>query len=219
MRDSHFFWIFFFLILTLPFSSMAGTAYVTDSLQISVRRGPTTEHRILRFIHSGHPVKILEENDGWSRIVTIERGDTAPVTGWVLARYLTRNLPLEVQNHQLAEDNERLRQQFDQTDKAWKESEEKIKILSDKLSVTRSELEQTRQDLDRLTEESSGYLTLRQKSSNLEKERDALLEENILLRAQSRNHTLLIGGVLVFSGMLTGFLWGRRQKRYSGRLL
>ncbi|TWI71765.1 SH3 domain protein [Desulfobotulus alkaliphilus] len=215
------YFIFFFTLLLMapctPRLLLADQAYVTDSLEISIRRGPTTAHRILRFIESGHPVKVLEENDGWSLVQTL---DSASTNGWVLSRYLTRKLPLKKQVLRLEEENRDLTERFTSTYAAWEKAEQEGIDLKEALSQTQTLLDETREKLDQLTKDSAGYLYLKEKAETLEKERDTLLHENIVLRTQTRNQTLLIGGGLVFAGLFLGFVWGRRQRRYaSGRLL
>ena len=49
--------------LLLAQTSWAGKAYVTDSFRISLRRGPTIENKILRFVSSGLPVEVLESQE------------------------------------------------------------------------------------------------------------------------------------------------------------
>ena len=48
--------------------SLATKAFVTDTFRISLRRGPSIENKILKFLSSGQPVEVLESNDGWSRV-------------------------------------------------------------------------------------------------------------------------------------------------------
>lgn len=189
---------------------------MTDSLEISVRRGPTTAHRILRFIESGHPVKILEENDGWSHIQTL---DSASTKGWVLSRYLTRKLPLRIQVLQLEDENRNLTERFTSTFDALEKVEQERMHLKEALAQSTDLLDETQKKLEEIIRDSAGYLNLKEKAEHLEKERDTLLHENIALRTQTRNQALLIGGSLVFGGLFLGFFWGRRQKRYSSRLL
>ncbi len=60
------------------------TMYVTDSLRLEIRTGPTSRNRIIRQLPSGTQVEVLEQREGWSRIAR-PAGEPA---AWILSRYL-----------------------------------------------------------------------------------------------------------------------------------
>ncbi|NVL90711.1 MAG: TIGR04211 family SH3 domain-containing protein [Desulfobacterales bacterium] len=92
-------------------TSWAEKAYVTDSFRISLRRGPSIENKILKFLPSGLPVDISESQDGWSRVQLSEsRGGY--MQGWVLSRYLVTRLPWKVQTESLKKENARLKERL-----------------------------------------------------------------------------------------------------------
>jgi len=92
-------------------TSWAERAYVTDSFRISLRRGPSIENKILKFLPSGLPVEISESQDGWSRVQLSENGRTY-MQGWVLSRYLVTRLPWKVQAESLKKENARLKEKL-----------------------------------------------------------------------------------------------------------
>ncbi|MCK4728329.1 MAG: hypothetical protein KAT27_05355, partial [Desulfobacterales bacterium] len=53
-------------------TSWADKAYVTDWFRISLRRGPSIENKILKFLPSGLPVEVLESQEGWNRVRLLE---------------------------------------------------------------------------------------------------------------------------------------------------
>ena len=65
-------------ILLLALAASGATAqsrqYVTDSLRLEARTGPSTEHRIVQMLDSGTRLEVLEEREGWSR-VTLPTGE------------------------------------------------------------------------------------------------------------------------------------------------
>src|SRR6185436_9577227 len=110
------------LLLVLGVAAQAQTRYVTDRTQVELRRGPSTEYRILRYLEAGDRVEVLEQNEaqGFSRVKVGE--DTE---GWVptasliaepvarerlaaaernLASARERAQTLEAQNQQLTRD-------------------------------------------------------------------------------------------------------------------
>lgn len=92
-------------------TSWAAGAYVTDSFRISLRRGPSIENKILKFLPSGLPVEISESQEGWSRVQLSENGRTY-MQGWVLSRYLVTRLPWKVQAESLKKENARLKEKL-----------------------------------------------------------------------------------------------------------
>ncbi|MCB1796879.1 MAG: TIGR04211 family SH3 domain-containing protein, partial [Candidatus Competibacteraceae bacterium] len=63
----------------------AETGYVTDSCTIPIRRGMSTQYKILNMAPSGTPLQILETNgtEGYTKVKTPEG-----TVGWILTRYL-----------------------------------------------------------------------------------------------------------------------------------
>ena len=88
--------IVFLGIVFMCFSAngFAETMYVTDLLKLTLRSGPSTEHKILSVVESGQQVEMLEPGDDWS-LVRLANGKE----GYVLTRYLmpepTHNVRLE----------------------------------------------------------------------------------------------------------------------------
>ena len=64
---------------------MATTAYVTDQMEVTLRNGTSTGHRILRMLPSGVPLEVLEtdSDSGYTRVRSPSGQE-----GWVLSRYL-----------------------------------------------------------------------------------------------------------------------------------
>lgn len=64
----------------------ADTRYVSDQLEVTLRRGPTLSHAVLRMLKSGTAVEVLEVDaeTGHTRVKT-----NGGVEGWILSRYLS----------------------------------------------------------------------------------------------------------------------------------
>lgn len=73
------------LLLCASSQAFAQTRYVSDSLEVTLRSGPSTGHKIVRMLKSGTPVTILEEDSksGYARVRSSNGAE-----GWVLTRYL-----------------------------------------------------------------------------------------------------------------------------------
>lgn len=78
----------FICLGVLCFAAEAQTRYVSDTLVITLRTGPSTQNAITRNLTSGDRVELLEElpDEGYSR-VRLEDG----TEGWVLTQYLQSN--------------------------------------------------------------------------------------------------------------------------------
>lgn len=79
------------LVISLALSvapAWAKTMYVTDSLEITLRGGTSTQHKILAMLRSDEEVEVLEDLGNWMK-VQLKNGKE----GYVLSRYLTSNIP------------------------------------------------------------------------------------------------------------------------------
>lgn len=168
-----------------PHATWASRAYVTDSFRISLRRGPTIENKILRFIPSGLPVEIHETLNGWSRVRLLE-DDDGILEGWVLSRYLVKRLPWADQARTLKEENARLKEKLAVIDKKWEEKIHREQGLTERLK--------------------SNYEAARKTAQKLS-------EENEILRSSKRNKWFTTGGLVLFSGLVVGLLVGKQPRR------
>jgi SH3 domain protein len=106
----------FFLFVLLGLSLMvqpswAERAYVTDTLRVTFRTGPSTENKIISTLNSGEPLEVLETQGDWTR-VRLLGPDRGQKTGWIKAQYLVTRLPWEVQATTLGEENARLKEEI-----------------------------------------------------------------------------------------------------------
>ena len=79
-----------FIFLFIPTIAAAETMYVSDQLLITLRRGESTEHKILKTLKTGAPLEILEREEGDEYVkVRLQSGEE----GYVLSQYLTSDTP------------------------------------------------------------------------------------------------------------------------------
>ena len=73
------------LMLALAGAAHADTRYVTDELEITLRQGESTGHKIVSMLKSGTPLEVLGSNKstGYSRVRTPQGKE-----GFALSRYL-----------------------------------------------------------------------------------------------------------------------------------
>lgn len=166
--------------------SWATKAYVTDSFRISLRRGPSIENKILKFLPSGLPVEVFESQEGWSRVCPLESGRDS-IEGWVLSRYLIIRQPWEIQARSLKQENARLKEKLPRIEKEWEET---------------------------LKRKAVGYLKLKAAYEITQKTVQMLSEENENLRSSQINKWFAIGALVLLCGLMIGLMIGRQQKKH-----
>jgi SH3 domain protein len=210
----------FFLLFLSGKDASARTVYVTESFEITQRRGPTNEHRIVRMLQSGTSLEVLEENEGWLRVRS-----PGGVEGWVLKRFTMQEMPKSLQL-------ERLQKEFDQLESASKgaldriaELEKTNASLMNSLSETTNNFVELDQQYARLQTEAADVLSLREQYelatselTNATARLDVLTTENQKLRSSDRMQWFLSGAGVVFVAWFFGFISGRAQRRQKSSL-
>nr|WP_242467386.1 TIGR04211 family SH3 domain-containing protein [Thiocapsa imhoffii] len=200
------------LILQIVCSGFAWaqTRYVTDVLEVTLRTGETTRHRVIRMLPSGTPVTVLDVDatTGYAR-VRLEDG----TVGFVLEHQLQEE---PVARARLAELEARLADLQADPD-----------ALSARLAALQSEQMRMRHDFDVLEREKrqaeQDLATLRRASANIlditnDRERlriqvSELMRERAMLEQANRDLTnrdqqrwFLIGAGVTLIGILIGLL-------------
>jgi len=171
-------------------ASWAAKAYVTDSFRISLRRGPSIENKILKFLPSGLPVKILESKEGWCRVHPLEPGRSS-IKGWVLSRYLITRLPWEIQARSLKQENAQLKEKLARIQEEWEET---------------------------LRRKVGDYLKLKEACETAQETVQTLTKENESLSSSQRNQWFGTGALVLLCGLMIGLLIGRQQKKRRSTL-
>jgi SH3 domain protein len=181
-------------------SAWSATRYVTDQLQITLRSGPTTSHRILRMVDAGVPLQVM-----------------APAQeGWVLERHLM-NEPSA--RDQLGAATNRLQ-------KAQQELADLKRNLSsgnEQLTSAQTQIKTLSTDNERMSkqlEEAARGLTLANENRDLKKqivdlgrEIDVLQNEARKLSDRSQRDWFVVGALVVSGGFLVGILVTRIRWR------
>jgi SH3 domain protein len=199
--------------------SWAETAYVTDSLRITLRTGPSVDNKIIGILESGEVVEVLNTQDDWSFIrISQEAGEGKD--GWVLSRYLMSREPWVVQAESLREENTRLRERMAILESRLDEAIRKEQALSKEGEQAAKDLDAIKEEYEALKEGAQGYLQLqathKATRSELETARNEvrrLADEVEELRSSQVNRWFATGALVLLCGLLIGLLIGRQQKR------
>jgi SH3 domain protein len=218
------FWIPLFFIY-IPETNASSFAYVSDSIKITLRRGPSAEFKIVTILLSGQHVQVLDEQNGWSSVRILDGSDKGK-EGWVLSRYLMTRLPWMSQVELLEKEKTSLNEKLVKFEKEWGEMSKRIKELTEKLQTTGGTLGKLKADYESLKIGSSNYLSLRKEFESLKQqltttqERERKLSKEYEELKLSLNFKWFITGALVvFFGWLIGWTMGRHQKKRRGSII
>ena len=207
------------LILLLPAIGRAETQYISGVLQITLRSGPGTDHRVLAMLKTGNRVEIITTEGDWTQ-VRLENGKE----GWILSRFLTDKEPHSVMLEQIQQKNEELSSQFKSLQEIHEKQKSSNKWLESELAETKKKLKQAVAQYEALKKESSEFLKVKteykKSSSELAQQIEkgqAMEMELSQLRLQKNIKWFLSGAGVLVVGFLLG-LSAKRQRRRSSLL-
>ena len=196
-------------------ASWASKAYVTDSLKISIRTGPSIENKIINYLGSGQPVDVLESQDDWSHVRVLEH-KLGNLEGWVLSRYLITRLPWEFLAKPLKEENAKIKEKLTRIEKNFEETARREQILIKETKEDTEALEKLQNEYETLRRESADYLELKdayEKTRSAQKSIKKLTQENETLRNSQRSRWFATGALVLLCGLIIGVILGRQQKK------
>jgi len=214
--------------------AVAETLYVTDQLVITVRRGKSAQHAIIKTVKTGTPLEVLESVEGEPYVkVRLQSGEE----GYALRQYLSSKTPKPVIIARLQKEVKQLQNKLEEVEgkrdqladnlqTIQTETSSKEEELSSYTSGLEKELAGTKQDLQSLKEKYDILLDKSKKVMDISTERDSLLENNSLLTSEVRLlreeksklmrsgmiKWFLAGGGVFFFGWLVGKV-SRRKKQ------
>ena len=194
--------------------------YITDSLRLEARGGPSTEHRITRMLSSGTRVTILEQDadTGYSRVALDDGAET-----WILTRFLMDEPAARAQLGEAVEKFNREREiardlasQLETLSQTATEIEQHKSALAKDKKLLQTELAQIKQAAaDTLTIKARSE-TLMNELEALTVELDAAKQRNRLLKERSERDWFIAGAGVLLGGMILGLVipkirWKRRR--------
>lgn len=209
------------LCLCAAGQALAETRYVTDQLEITMRRGESTRHKIARMLRSGTPVEVLDTNSesGYAKVRT-EDG----TTGYVLSRQLVeqpvardRIVEVEARLQALQQEPDQLAAQLSELQGAHgtlQAEHDELRAEESRLEEELATIQHASANVMRITQERA---ELRQSAADLTRQVANLEQENRDLNNQSTQRWFLIGAGVVIGGILIGLILPhlRFQRRKS----
>jgi len=205
--------------ITYSASTFADDKYVTDILRITLRTGPGNINKVIKTLHSGTKLEIIEETETGYTLVRLED----QTEGWVRSQYLqdepvARNV-LESATSQV---------------QLLKEELSTLKIKTEKLSSNKNDLETERNNLlnaktdlekenrhfskiaSRPIELDNDNKKLKKLNVTLEHDLQRLTQENQILKDQDSRTWFIAGAAVLLFGMLIGIIFPKiKMKRKS----
>ena len=211
--------ILFLGIVLMFFSAngLAETMYVTDKLKLTLRSGPSLEHKILAVIESGQQIELLEPGEDWSLVRTAGEKE-----GYVLTRYLLSEPTHNVRFEKLQSKHKALMQQAAtllEENTRFKKEGRKLKST---LDVNEKALNKLRVDYEKLKAGSAEYIELKEKFKTVSgqfaeqtKRAEALDEELRSIEINQYIKWFLAGSGVLLVGFIVGFSARRQRRRPS----
>jgi SH3 domain protein len=211
------------LILLCGVAAAQPARYITDSLRLDARSGPGLENRIVRMLESGTRVEVLEENEGWSRVL-LPGGEEA----WILSRFLM--------------DRRAARERLAETEAALEAARGRVAEVQREMEAVRDENAGLRDDHQALQEKAAALDTelrelqttsaaavamrdenagLKRRATELEKRYRILESDTMRLRDASNRDWFLAGAGVLLGGMVLGLIIPKlrlRRRRSWGEL-
>ena len=183
--------------------------YVSDQLRITLRTGQGNTYQIIKTLHSGTKLEVLETTDTGYTQVRLEDG----TEGWVRTQYLseepiarTQLATAESKLERAQAQNKQLREEVDNLRKQNKE-------LTGDQSGLSSQLKTAESELARLTEVAAKPILLDKENRELqqrniaqEKELQIMAQENQVLKDRSQREWFLAGAGVLLGGILLGLI-------------
>lgn len=199
-------------------AARADTAYISDELTVPLRSGPSNAHRILhRGLPSGTPLEVIsvDADAGFTQIRTARGTD-----GWIRSQYLVAQPIARDRLRDALAENQQLKRRLSSTDgklDAARSQSARTQSGADSLAAEKKRLEIELAELKRISasalEEHQQKLQLEGLNSRLRAEVDDLVTENRRLESNLQERWLLIGGALVFAGLVAGISLKARPRR------
>jgi SH3 domain protein len=184
---------------------------------VTVRRGPSTEYKIIAVAESGDLVEVLEKNEDWS-LVRLQNGKE----GHVMTRYLVSEPTHKILYEQLQARQKALAERASALSEENTRLKEENKQLKSTLSGTEKSLQKVEGDFQDLKAGSAEFLTLKTKFKKVSEQlseqtqkADRLDKELSKVELNQYIKWFLAGSGVLLVGFIVGFSARRQRRRPS----
>jgi len=136
------------ILLALPLSAGAQTAYVTDQLRLGLHRADDTSDRAFRTLESGQQLEILNRNRNYAQVRLPDGTE-----GYVKAAYLVSDKPARLIVEETQAENARLEAELNKLREAFAQPAATIASLEQQLEEQQAALQDSQARAATLAEE------------------------------------------------------------------
>lgn len=199
------------LLACLSTATFAENNYIKDIQKVTFRSGPGTDNKIIKMLEAETKLKVLEAGAEWTKVRDEEGNE-----GYVLNRFLTKDIPHVYLYKWLKNKHEKLNTRFEELKKKQAELSSTLKEREKALTDSNQQLTDTQKSFTELKEGAGKYLQLQSEY----KRTKALLEDQnarvLSLESQLSKHYIywfLAGAGVLFLGWIIGVT--SKKKRHS----
>lgn len=207
----------FILIFYITSMHAADSRFVTEAMEVTLRTGPGTDHRVIAMVSSGEKIEIVEPGKIWSE-VRLEGGKV----GYMLNRFITSTPPCNITLEKLQKKHQTLVEQSAEPLKEVARLTSENEQLQTNFAAVEHSLNNLQIEHETLKKESKDFLNIKTKYDKTSKqlaeqsERVEKLEAEISRLGWNQNIRWFLGGAGVLSlGYIIGFFSKRRRRRSS----
>lgn len=207
------------VLVCSPLPAHSAARYIsTDHIEVMVRTGPGTDHKIVAMPRSGMHVEVLEEEaTGWIKVRLPNNKE-----GWMVGRYLSETKPAVEVVSELKAENRGLRQQVETLTEEKAHLIHELENLQDTLGKQTRTSELLKESYQNAREKDPEFKALKDAhgalSERLDKvtRREAELKEKVKdLEKGSYLKWFVAGAGVLLAGFLLGFRTRRSKRRPS----
>jgi SH3 domain protein len=189
--------------------------YVAPASEVPVRTGKSSRNKIVAVLADGTRVSVMERDNDWSRIRT-ESGRE----GWILHRYLTKEVPLSIKVTQLQKENQRLKDKLQKLLSGQEETGRLLDACDDNLTSCRISEETIRKKYIALQRDAAEVMQIKEmlktneeELSNTRSNLAATKEQLEIIENNSNIKWFLAGAGVLLAGWIIGAVTASRRKR------
>lgn len=201
-------------------SAQAQDRYISDSLYVPLRKGPTNQHTILhRGLKSGTQLRFISEADGWSQVET-----SSGKQGWVPSRYLQDKPIASVLLKQLNDEISRTKNGFGELRAELEQLRSEKQGLIQQAEDLQKANDTINKEIKEVKNISANALNISKNHQKLTKEHqllqtdlDVIRAENERLKTDDSQRWFMYGALAVGLGVLITLIAPlfKSKKRYS----
>lgn len=204
-------------LLWIAVPVQAEQLYISDTIKITLRSGPGTDHKILHMVTIGDPLNRIRAEKDWS-LVKVD----AETQGWVLNRFLSAEVPKGIRLQRLEKKYIALENFSKSPIEENTRLKEENQTLSSQVAELEAKLKQLQTDHETLKTEAADYLNLKASHKRtvdrlaLQTEEYERMDEE-LSEIQKRQifRWFLSGAGVLLLGFIIGMSSRKNRRRYS----